>query len=382
MGACNCICKKSETSAEIISEKKESASIIENPQEAANIHINPSIKEDPPISQNNSMETVQDKHQLVLPVQSLFRGYLSRLEYSEYTECISLPPVLPPAVFKPPIFFKVDFSSLPEGLPSSTASAKYSQCGDFAFGAPTGSAFQELQQLYDGNYYQGEVEEHGTPNGKGSMFFLDGSFYEGGWRNGKMHGVGRIITSTGDVCKGEFLEGRMTGEGEMEYSSGNRYKGGLVNDKPHGYGEEVTSDGTVYKGEYLDGLKNGRGRSTWPDGSYYEGSYFNDLYHGQGKYCWPDKEYDGEWMESKMHGKGTFKWSDGKMYSGEYVLGIKQGYGVFQWPDGKRYEGYWLDGKQHGEGTLFNKNRKKRGSWREGRYEKISGDEDKDSSAN
>ena len=388
MGACNCICKKTETSTEIISEKSKYASITEYPPESEYLPIISSIKQKPQISENPSEETVHDKPQLIIPVQTLFRGYLIRLEYSAFTECTPLPP----AVFNPPTNFKLDFSKLPAGLPSETAKSVYSLCGDFNFDfnfnfdydleLSAVNVFQELLQLYDGSYYHGEADASITPNGKGSMFFLDGSFYEGGWRKGKMHGQGRIITSAGDVCKGEFVDGRMTGQGEMEYASGNRYKGGLLNDKPHGYGEEVTNDGTVYKGEYLDGLKNGRGRSTWADGSYYEGCFLNDLYHGQGKYSWPDKEYDGEWRESKMHGKGTFKWSDGKVYSGEYSFGIKQGYGVFLWPDGKRYEGYWLDGKQHGEGVLINRKKKKQGTWREGRYEKINIEDDKESNDN
>lgn len=371
MGTCNCICKKTtESHAEILSEKKEYSSLIDNPQEATSIVPCGLYNDNPATNSLLNQEVVPDPINLnkgLIQAQSVFRGHISRLDYSEYTECNLSPLISPLPLFKP-AQFTVDFSNLPQNFPSAEAREKYLSVGNFDFGQATGGTFQELLKLFDGNFYQGEVDNFGNPYGKGTMFFVDGSFYEGGWKLGKMNGEGRIITSTGDVYKANFEDGRMTGYGEMEYSNGNKYAGGLLYDKPHGYGEEIGVDGTIYKGEYKDGLKNGKGKSLWTDGSYFEGEFLNDLYDGVGKYSWTDKVYEGQWKESKMHGIGTFTWSDGKVYSGEYDMGIKQGYGVFTWPDGKKYEGNWLDGKQDGEGTLTNNKKKKRGFWKEGKF--------------
>ena len=371
MGACSCICKKTDHSAEILSELKDSANYADAPQDSLTLFTNVPIPEAAEVIDESKSNSNENSKPLIM-TQSIFRRYYCRKLYFDY---LSMPEPEPIPIRNIPIFndFNVDLSELPAGIPSTEAKVRHALCGKFDFGGPSDKKFFTLQVISEGNYYHGEIDEDGNPDGKGSMFFSDGTLYEGGWKSGKMHGKGRIISLLGDLCTGEFVNGRMTGKGVMEYINGNTFEGELLNDKPHGYGKEITSDGTIYEGEYRDGLKNGKGKSTWADGSNYEGYFLNDLYEGFGKYCWPDKVYEGEWKESKMHGKGTFKWNDGKMYSGNYVMGIKHGYGVFEWPDGKRYEGGWIDGKQEGEGVLLNKGKKRRGTWKEGKFaEKIS----------
>ena len=41
--------------------------------------------------------------------------------------------------------------------------------------------------------------------------WLDGSKYEGQWKNGKANGVGKIYHADGDVYDGEWLKGRAHG---------------------------------------------------------------------------------------------------------------------------------------------------------------------------
>lgn len=40
--------------------------------------------------------------------------------------------------------------------------------------------------------------QNGQPHGKGLMYFVDGSVFEGGFMDGKPLGRGRLISSNGD----------------------------------------------------------------------------------------------------------------------------------------------------------------------------------------
>ena len=42
----------------------------------------------------------------------------------------------------------------------------------------------------------------GCPNGKGKMVYASGAEYEGDWKNGLYHGVGRFKYRTGSVYEG------------------------------------------------------------------------------------------------------------------------------------------------------------------------------------
>ena len=51
--------------------------------------------------------------------------------------------------------------------------------------------------------YEGQVNSNtGKKDGRGIQTWIDGSFYEGYWKNGMSNGRGRLIHSIGDVYEG------------------------------------------------------------------------------------------------------------------------------------------------------------------------------------
>ena len=54
--------------------------------------------------------------------------------------------------------------------------------------------------------YKGDVR-YGFPNGQGTITYLDGTKYVGGWKNGGFHGQGTYYSSCGGKTEGRFNRG-------------------------------------------------------------------------------------------------------------------------------------------------------------------------------
>ncbi|NQY74905.1 MAG: hypothetical protein HRT90_09115, partial [Candidatus Margulisbacteria bacterium] len=78
----------------------------------------------------------------------------------------------------------------------------------------------------------------------------------------------------GAVYDGEWKEGEMHGRGKMTYASGAVYDGERKKGKRHGRGKMTYADGEVYDGEFKNGLRHGDGISVYPDGSEYKVEYY------------------------------------------------------------------------------------------------------------
>lgn len=206
--------------------------------------------------------------------------------------------------------------------------------------------------------------------GRGIQIWLDGSKYEGYWKNDKANFKGKLTHADGDIYEGGWLDDKAEGYGVYTHTDGAKYLGYWKNDKQEGKGKEIWPDGTSYEGEYKQGMKNGKGKFTWNDGSVYEGNFVDNNIEGYGSYTWGDeRQYTGTWKNNKMDGQGIFTWPDGRKYEGGYKNDKKEGYGTFKWAEGKEYRGNWKNGKQHGEGEFYNVTNKrwKKGIWEEGK---------------
>ena len=389
MGVCPCACKKSDQTAEIVTETKEiktdlqSKNVLEVIKEEDSCLANQSAS-NVPLVEEKVESPIPEVHEHLSRTQAVFKAYLCRQHYHTSIKTEASPPEPHPIpndrpeteTQAPLIDFQVDLSSVPESYLSPSVKLKLEELGKFDFGEPIGQEFKSLFTLIDGSLYQGEIDETQIPSGKGTIFYEDQSLYEGGWLKGKFQGFGRLITPEGDVFVGEFKDGQLNGKGKKIFHNGNTYEGELFNSFPHGYGEEFMSDGSWYKGHYKNGLKHGKGLYSWPEGSSYDGEFCEDRIEGVGKYVWTDKVYEGEWKDNIQHGQGVFLWNDGKKYTGAYFMGKKQGFGIFEWPDGKKFEGNWMDGKQEGEG-VFSKNGKvkQQGIWIDGKFSGKSNNE-------
>ena len=92
------------------------------------------------------------------------------------------------------------------------------------------------------------------------------------------------------------------------------YVGDVSNGKAHGNGIGILSTGSRYEGGWKNALKHGDGIFHWLDGASYEGAYVDDRRHGLGTYHWPNKEkFVGLWENDLRNGEGTFYGSDGKV---------------------------------------------------------------------
>jgi hypothetical protein len=62
---------------------------------------------------------------------------------------------------------------------------------------------------------------------------------------------------------------------------GTRYEGQWKDDLQDGFGTEIWPDGSRYEGLYVKGKKHGQGTYTWPDGSKYNGNWQDNKICGQ-----------------------------------------------------------------------------------------------------
>ena len=133
------------------------------------------------------------------------------------------------------------------------------------------------------------------------------------------------------------------------------YEGEMKDGKPHGRGIYIWSSGNVYEGEWKEGDRDGKGTLNLTDGSFYEGEWKDNFMQGQGTKTWPNgQKYEGEWKEGEYYGQGTHTWSNGNVYEGEWKEGEKDGQGEHTWSNGGKYVGEWKSGEMW-NGTFSDK---------------------------
>jgi hypothetical protein len=123
-------------------------------------------------------------------------------------------------------------------------------------------------------------------NGKGAIIWGDGGYYEGGIKDGRMHGIGEAHYANGNTYSGEWADGMQHGMGQSHYGhrdSGRRYEGGFRAGKYHGMGTFHYKDGSVYEGERVDGKKHGHGTISYASGDRHEGEFKNGKMNGEGR---------------------------------------------------------------------------------------------------
>ena len=180
--------------------------------------------------------------------------------------------------------------------------------------------------------------------------------YEGGWKDGKMHGKGtlsisrifRRYMSLGLVAFGWRLidQGEYVGEWKngKENGKGIRfYRAGLMN-----------NDNGKYEGEWKDGKYHGQGTFIFPDGhkkGEYIGKWKNGLEHGQGTKIWPDgRKFIGKWKKGKFF-HGTFYFANGDKHFGFFKDNVAKGVGTRIYSDGRKYTGEFKYRERRSEGT-------------------------------
>ncbi|KAL8709850.1 MAG: hypothetical protein Q9220_005466 [cf. Caloplaca sp. 1 TL-2023] len=78
--------------------------------------------------------------------------------------------------------------------------------------------------------------------------------------NGRFHGRGTLIYSSGDVYIGDWASDLRSGQGTMAYASGDTYTGAWAHNEPDGQGKMVYGKtNNVYEGGWKKGRRHGKG---------------------------------------------------------------------------------------------------------------------------
>lgn len=200
----------------------------------------------------------------------------------------------------------------------------------------------------DSSYYLGNLVI-GKADGEGTLFYTNGVWFKGSWKNNMFNGKGYLRFPSGEYYEGEFTEHMMQGKGIMKWPTGEKYEGEFVKNQRHGQGKLVWPNGTFYEGGFSEDAASGMGVIRWSNGEYYEGQMEKGNATGKGSYYFPSGEwYRGEFKSLVFEGVGVYHWPDGSYYVGEFKQDRLNGEGYYVWPNGVQQWGYWKDDRYVG----------------------------------
>jgi len=176
--------------------------------------------------------------------------------------------------------------------------------------------------------------------------------YQGAWKDGKKHGIGKFTYPDGGKYEGEWQDDKAEGQGVF-VSDISVYDGAWMTDLKHGRGKEEFNDGTTYEGDFNQGHRHGHGVLRWPDGSQYAGQFHCNNQEGHGVLTWKNNhKYTGQVLDNLIHGHGRYEWPDGTAYEGQYKMGLKDGEGIFIGKSSHEMKCMWHDGRPVGRVTF------------------------------
>lgn len=100
----------------------------------------------------------------------------------------------------------------------------------------------------NGCYYEGEFDDRGLYSGFGRYWYSKTRYYEGEFLNGYFHGQGFDYYDDDNWLKGTYENGAATGYGEAKFDHGS-YEGGWRNYRFHGEGKLIYK-GSIYEGTF------------------------------------------------------------------------------------------------------------------------------------
>jgi len=204
--------------------------------------------------------------------------------------------------------------------------------------------------------YKGEMN-HGVREGHGTLYWKDGSYYSGVWREDKKEGEGTLFYSNGDIYTGHWTAEKKDGEGKYMYSKGGEYAGNFFGGQKNGPGRNYVmrpdDQWELFNGEYSGGFKL-TGSYNTSSGYTYSGEFSvaSGTFDGTGTYIWAcGKKYTGSFASGVPAGTGTMTYPQGWTYEGDFVNGLFDGFGKFTWSEHHYYEGEFKAGHMTGNGV-------------------------------
>jgi len=104
-----------------------------------------------------------------------------------------------------------------------------------------------------------------------------------------------------------LCDGRFT----LDYFSGEYYEGEMRNRQFHGQGKRIYHDNSTYTGPFTLSTRHGEdGQMTYPNGDVYRGAWRLNCPHGHGTHVEASSgnEYEGGWRAGKKFGEGVTRW--------------------------------------------------------------------------
>jgi hypothetical protein len=152
---------------------------------------------------------------------------------------------------------------------------------------PSGEAWWHApQNSCSSPFDSSAVNSHGdSPVTEHSMYVVsnvEGHSYEGEFKDGKMHGYGRLKWPDGHWYQGQFDKERTCGIGIRGWPSGHWYVGEEQGGWKEGLGAMGWPGGRTYEGEFSKDLRNGFGLMRWPGGRWYLGYWKDGMQQGEG----------------------------------------------------------------------------------------------------
>jgi hypothetical protein len=184
--------------------------------------------------------------------------------------------------------------------------------------------------------YRGLMNDDRQPHGNGT------AVYHQNGKNGK--------SNNGEIAsyEGCWAQGKYHGQGRLVYTSGEEYCGMFCHGEKHGAGGIFKwTDGRQYCGEYQNNQRTGHGIFTWQSGDRYDGEFVNGKRSGYGTFVFDNGAYySGEWRQGVYHGRGKTVDASGASYVGDFAHGQRHGVGEERDPYGRvALSGRWSQGR-------------------------------------
>lgn len=207
---------------------------------------------------------------------------------------------------------RVEYIDLPEGSPEDITNW-IRRAGKAKVTYPDGCTFE--------GYFDAEKMKQGkgkytwkVPGNEDDDSPVDRAVYEGNYKDGKRHGLGKMIFPNKNIYEGEWLDNQIHGEGSYKY---------FISKDPIDKSNDIYD---IYSGSWVNGKKHGQGTyefakdssmlvGTWSDGEIQSGS-------------WKLKGaavYEGEFKMGRPFGEGKFSFVSGLAQTGTFVEEKKDG---------------------------------------------------------
>jgi hypothetical protein len=168
--------------------------------------------------------------------------------------------------------------------------------------------------------------------------------YVGEWKQGDMHGYGRIIKQNFSIYEGFFKKGQRDGVGIELLPTQELFIGQFKDDYKNGLGIYFFKQGGFFCGFFKDGQRDGFGVLVEQSGKeIYRGFWEDDVKHGRGvEFFAKGSKYDGFFNQGKRDGIGLMEYSKSLTYIGEWKENNRHGLGKFQGLE-KEVEGVFFE---------------------------------------